>query len=77
MKRMFIFAFLIIVFSLFLSVRTYREMNTGGKIEKAYSGTLPDMMNPDIAVVYEKYSNPGLEYKKMDYEGLKIVTGRK
>ena len=77
MKTMFAIAFLIIIFSLFLSVKTHREMNRMGNYSRIYSGTLIDMISPDVSIVYDKYSNPGLEYKKIDFEDNKIVSGRK
>jgi len=76
-KRIIITASLIIVLSLILAVKTNTEMNRDNNVSRLYSGTLLDMMSPDIAPVYNKYSNPGLEYKKLDFEDVKIVMGRK
>ena len=52
MKRIIVTACLIIGLSLILSVKTSKEMNRGNNISKLYSGTLVDMISPEIAPTY-------------------------
>ena len=52
MKRIIITASLIIGLSLILTVITNSEINRDNNLSELYSGTLVDMMSPDIAPTY-------------------------
>lgn len=52
MKRIIITACLIFGLSILLSVKTNNEISREDNISKLYSGTLVDMLSPDIAPVY-------------------------
>ena len=52
MKRIIITAFLIFGLSIYLSVKTNNEIYKQDNISKLYSGTLVDMLSPDIAPTY-------------------------
>ena len=52
MKRIIITASLIIGLSLILAVNTNTEINSDNEISRLYSGTLVDMVSPNIAPTY-------------------------
>ena len=52
MKRIIITASLIIGLSLILTLITNSEINRDNNLSELYSGTLVDMMSPDIAPTY-------------------------
>jgi len=52
MKRILITASLIIGLSLILAVNTNTKMNSDNNLSRLYSGTLVDMVSPNIAPTY-------------------------
>ena len=59
MKRIIITASLIIGLSLVLTVNTNTEINRDNNLSRLYSGTLVDMVSPNIAPTYslnDKYA---------------------
>lgn len=52
MKRIIVTACLIIGLSVLLSVKTNKEMNRDSNVSRLYSGTLVDMVSPNIAPTY-------------------------